>query len=407
MNKKNLKYYILIALMVIVSMSIPISAHANSSSDAEWEKVSQSIEAEGQSIIAEGERIKQEVSRIEAENAKKSNNAKKENEEWAAKQVKKQSEWESSVAQKNAEWSSSVAAAQAERQSSIAAAQEERQSNIAQNNAKLLNSFAEEQSKIKSEWDRSVAQKHEEFESKVAQSREEFEKKEKKTLSIIIPLIVLVVGGAIIFNVIIYRKAFKDNKSSKTTFVPFQPITRDNENHIPINAIQKIEGKCMYCGKDISSDSEFCSFCGKKQVEEYVKVFNRYNMNNAEFIASINSWLASNPKIANVKCEFNTRTGYGLLANKYLLDSVALKYELFKNNNENQYGIVELKKFGLYQKSSDALLSEWQAYNPNAVVLKRSGGRHSRGKVGHELFWGIGAKNNTQLFVFFKFKRNP
>ena len=319
MNKKNIKYYVLIALMVIVSMSIPISAQANSSSNAEQN-------------------------------------------------------------------SSDV------------------QNNIDYND--LWNSMSEQANEIFSKQNEKNAQKNEEFESRVAAKHAEFEKKEKKTLSIIIPLIVLVVGGAIIFNVIIYRKAFKDNKSSKTTFVPFQPITRDNETHMPINAVQKIEGKCMYCGKDISSDSEFCNHCGKKQAEEYIKIFNRQRMNNDEFIASINSWLANNPKIANVKCEFNTRTSFGLLVNKYLLDSVALKYELFKNNNENQYGIVELKKFGLYRKSSDALLAEWQAHNPNAVVLKQSGGSHSRGEAGHELFGGIGASNNTQLFVFFKFKRN-
>lgn len=220
-----------------------------------------------------------------------------------------------------------------------------------------------------------------------------------------VPLIVLLVIVFIVFYIIIFKKIIKDNKSAKQTFIPFQPAIKDNENHTAANALPRTEGKCMYCGKDISPESKFCRHCGKKQVEEYEKVFNRYNMSNAEFIASINSWLANNPKIANVKCEFNIRTGFGLFVNKYLLDSVALKYEMFESNNENQYAIVELKKFGFYQKSSDALLAEWQNNNPNAIVLKRNGGRHSRGDAGHELFWGIGANNNTQLFVFFKFKR--
>lgn len=330
-------------IMVIISISIPMCTYATDDFDTEWESMSQSI-------AEESRRMEQEISSKAVEQSKRQ----QENEKFG-----------NSISKKYDELSSSMAAAQSSR-----------------------------------------AQENKEWSSSIAQSIEENERKEKKTLSILIPLFILFIIGIIAINVVIYLKALKENKSAKKTFMPFQPVSSDNENHTPQNTLQKVEGKCMYCGKDISSDSEFCNHCGKKQVEEYVKVFNRYNMNNDEFIASINSWLASNPKIANVKCEFNMRTGYGFLVNKYLLDSVALKYELFKNNNENQYAIVELKKFGFYQKSSDALLEEWKANNPNAVVLKRSGGRHSRGDEGHELFWGIGANNNTQLFVFFKFKRN-
>lgn len=338
MKKDNKKYYILMLIMVIISISIPVCTNANEFSDAEWS------------------------SSVAAEQSKFQSSA-------LAEQSRRQSEWDSSVAAEQSKQDKENEKAMAEASSNL----ESISSSLAQVRENQTNT-REHLEKI---WD-----------------------------ALFGPLIVFIVIAAVIVYLLIIVKLIKGNRSAKKTFMPFQSVSSDNENHIPQNTLQKVEGKCMYCGKDISSDSEFCNHCGKKQVEEYVKVFNRYNMNNDEFIASINSWLASNPKIANVKCEFNMRTGYGFLVNKYLLDSVALKYELFKNNNENQYAIVELKKFGFYQKSSDALLEEWKANNPNAIVLKRSGGKHSRGKEGHELFLGIGAKNNTQLFIFFKFKRN-
>lgn len=230
-----------------------------------------------------------------------------------------------------------------------------------------------------------------------------------KMQTIIVPIVfvlfIIFAVVIIVVNIKLHKKAAEDNKSAKTTFVPFEPVSSDNETHISQNTQKKVEGKCMYCGKEILPENKFCSHCGKKQTEEYVKIFNRDNMDNSEFIASINSWLANNPKIANVKCEFNKRTGYGILVNEFFLDSVALKYELFENDNENQYAIVEIKNFGYYRKSTDSLLAEWQEHNPDAVILKRSGGTHSRGQEGYELDSGIGADNNTQLFVFFKFKR--
>ena len=217
--------------------------------------------------------------------------------------------------------------------------------------------------------------------------------------------IVLVILVAFTINVLIIKKAMENNKTAKTTFIPFQPTPADNENHTPLTALQKIDGKCMYCGKEIAVGSEYCNHCGKKQTQEYVKIFNKQNMNNDEFIVLINKWLADNPRIANVSCEFNTRTGWGWFVNKYVLDSVAFKYELFRNNNENQYALIELSKFGFYHKPTKKLLDEWKAKNPQVTILKTSGGSHSRGQENHDLFWGIGANNNTQLFVFFKFKR--
>lgn len=219
---------------------------------------------------------------------------------------------------------------------------------------------------------------------------------------IVPPLFIVLVITIIIVNVVLLIKQNHKNRSAKTTFVPFESEALKEDLPIP----EKNNGdKCIYCGQEIQPGSEYCSHCGKKQVKTYTKIFNRQNMNNEEFINMINTWLASNSRIANVECKMMTNTGYGLLVNQYFLDSVALKFELFRNPNENQYAIAELKRYGLKHTSTRELLDEWKLHNPNAKIIDTAGGTTMRGRSGMELTNGLGANNNAQLFVFFKVPR--
>lgn len=128
-------------------------------------------------------------------------------------------------------------------------------------------------------------------------------------------------------------------------------------------------------------------------------------MSNEEFINMINTWLASNDRVANVECEMMTNTGYGFLVNKYFLDSVALKFEVFKNPNKNQYALTSISKFGFKRTSTTDMINEWKIHNPKAKIVKTAGGTTMRCPQGAELFNGAGASNNTQLFVLFKIPR--
>ncbi len=163
--------------------------------------------------------------------------------------------------------------------------------------------------------------------------------------------------------------------------------------------------KCMYCAAEITDDSVFCSSCGKKQVTVYKQVFHRGKMSEDDFIARINEWFASYPKVANVKAQFNLEEKIGLLVNKYILNDLAIEYELLKGNNENQYAVINLSNFALYKKSTDNVLEDWKKANPSAIIVSRSGGTHSRGDAGSLFLNGIGARNQTQLYLLFKFNR--
>lgn len=222
------------------------------------------------------------------------------------------------------------------------------------------------------------------------------------------PMLIFFIGfiilfiAAIIFNIFLLKKEFKKNQSARTTFVPFSS-DRFKEN-FPTPE-KNNDNKCIYCGKEITPGSEYCSHCGKKQAKTYTKIFNRENMSNEEFINMINTWLASNNRIANVECKMITNTGYGFLVNKYFLDSVALKFEVFKNPNENQYALTSISKFGFKRTSTNEMIEEWKLHNPTAKIVKTAGGTTMRGDEGAELFNGVGARNNAQLFVFFKIPR--
>lgn len=223
----------------------------------------------------------------------------------------------------------------------------------------------------------------------------------------IVPLGFIVVGilfvAAIIFNIYLFRREYKKNSSARTTFVPFSSGQLNEDLPMPE---KNIENKCMYCGQEIVPGSVYCNHCGKKQVQKYQKIFNRQNMSNAEFIQMINTWLASNNRIANVDCRMLTNTGYGLLVNRYFLDSVALEFELLSKPNANQYALVEVNKFGLRRSTTNDLVSEWKTYNPTARIIKTAGGTAMRGNQGMELVDGLGSANRAQVFIFFKTPKN-
>ena len=162
---------------------------------------------------------------------------------------------------------------------------------------------------------------------------------------------------------------------------------------------------CIHCGFEIADGSAFCNACGKKQVLRYNQTFQRGDMSEDEFIDRINAWFAQYPNVANVKAEMLLGRGFGMMVNKYVLNALSIEYEVFKGENNNQYALVQLSKFGFTCTETDQLLAQWKAANPGATVVRTAGGVHQRGDAGSLAFNGFGASNKTQLYVFFKYDR--
>ena len=162
---------------------------------------------------------------------------------------------------------------------------------------------------------------------------------------------------------------------------------------------------CKKCGKEINEGSAFCPLCGAKQVEKYTKTFNRNGMDEKAFISTINKWFEENPKVANVKCKFETDTSLGLLANKYQLNTFTVEYELFANYNTNQYALTKEECYNIVSKKTKDFVEEWKQSHPNYKVVNWQGGTHSRGQTGSFLIGGFGAANRLNVYLFFKFAR--
>lgn len=162
---------------------------------------------------------------------------------------------------------------------------------------------------------------------------------------------------------------------------------------------------CLKCGQEIADKSAFCPLCGAKQVYRYKEVFVRNGISEQDFIANINKWFQLHPKVANVSCKFGTDTALGLLANKYELNQFVVEYELFEQNNSNQYGLVKEESIALMKHDVREAVGQWQQTHPNTKIVNWTGGVHSRGHVGSHLLGGIGARNRTSLYILFKFPR--
>ncbi len=162
---------------------------------------------------------------------------------------------------------------------------------------------------------------------------------------------------------------------------------------------------CMKCGKEILDNDAFCSGCGAKQTPTYKEVFDRNGLSEKDFIENINKWFQWHPRIANVKCYFDMDTAIGLLANKYELNRFVIEYELFENDNKNQYGLVKEESMALMKKNAKEYIEEWKASHPNVTIVKWEGGTHSRGQTASHLLGGFGARNRLNLYIFFKFPR--
>ena len=162
---------------------------------------------------------------------------------------------------------------------------------------------------------------------------------------------------------------------------------------------------CKKCGKEIADNDLFCSGCGTKQVEIYKEVFVRKGISEQDFIGNINKWFQWHPKAANIKCKFDKDTSVGLFANKYELNSFEIEYELYENDNVNQYGLVKEEKLDLVGISVKDYMKEWEKTHPQATVVNWSGGTHSRGPTGSHLLGGVGASNRMNVYILFKFPR--
>lgn len=150
----------------------------------------------------------------------------------------------------------------------------------------------------------------------------------------------------------------------------------------------------------------FCPSCGTKQVVIYRRVFTPSRVNEREFIDGINQWFVDNPRVANVKCNFNLKTSMGMFVNKYKLKEFVIEFEVLDGINTYQYGIAKESSTALRAKNPRGLVDKWSKNNPEATVITWSGGTHARGSSSSLAFGGIGACNRMTEYILYKIPRS-
>lgn len=164
---------------------------------------------------------------------------------------------------------------------------------------------------------------------------------------------------------------------------------------------------CIHCNALIPSDSQFCQYCGKKQVVIHSNTFYRNGRDEAVFIQSINDWFAANRSAANIKAEFGFRKKLGFAALKAALEQFTVHYETLNGTNKFQYALYPLHKLQLGlplvpNASSNDILNTWKQCNPWAIVVDAQGVTCSRGdSLG--LMFDIGVTSRKQWYILYKF----
>lgn len=164
---------------------------------------------------------------------------------------------------------------------------------------------------------------------------------------------------------------------------------------------------CLYCKAIIPADSQYCQYCGKKQVAVYTNTFYRNGRDESVFIQSINAWFAANRSAANIKAAFRFRKQLGLVALKEALDEFAIQYELLDGTNKYQYALYPLHKLQLglpfvRNASAKDILDAWKQNNPWAIVVDAQGVTHSRGDA-FGLMLDRGTTSRKQWYILYKF----
>ena len=200
---------------------------------------------------------------------------------------------------------------------------------------------------------------------------------------------------------------------------------------------------CQYCGNQTGMGATFCNHCGNRTQaytpgtissqntasvggQSYVPADPTTNLQNPplspasgltksfsrgclgserSLIREVNAWLSANPRNVITACEMDTRVGLGLFVNRFILNSVTFRYDMLADEHKYGYSLKHFERFGLYRKKPQALLDKWQAQNPEAIVVYRSGGTSMRGSAGMLYPGGIGAANLTQMYILYKYKR--
>lgn len=197
-------------------------------------------------------------------------------------------------------------------------------------------------------------------------------------------------------------EAILTNKTQKT----YKPIIYDKTYRI--NSINSVKGIndinatiCPQC-KNPFNENNYCPICGTSRKKRFTYTFKRNNMNETEFINSINDWLAQRPFIANVKCSFVTSTKMDLFVSKLSLEQFDISFEIFATENSNQYAITHVKELSYLGIKSEKFLDNWQMNNQNAHILSVERSTHKRVYENSNVSAG---GYRCDAYVFFKFQR--
>ena len=222
--------------------------------------------------------------------------------------------------------------------------------------------------------------------------------------SFIIWIGIVVTAGLVVPLVV---KASRSNKRQKLIESATNSAFSETQKPTTIDPATKVL-ICANCKTPVGESDRFCKSCGTTMVQRKKKTFSSGYGGDNEFAAKINQWLWENRQIGNISCKFYYDNSFGFFVNKYHLNNVVLEYEEMQSDNENVYAIDIVSSTRIIVSGdTDEMLGKWKIQHPDAVVINVSGGTHTRGDpLGAAIGFGLNNVSRSQLYIFYKMKRN-
>lgn len=214
-------------------------------------------------------------------------------------------------------------------------------------------------------------------------------------------MVLFIILFAIIFALaigLVFEKLFFSKLTMGKKTLPQRRVTQNT-----LREPTKPLAYCPECGKAFEG-SNFCAHCGSPRKAKHRWEFPiKGKMSATDFESILNSWLADNPYVTDLKLHLETDTRlHGLyIPNQFPVKRASIEYRVDSKPQNYQYGLAftyNCRLLGTLGYSYDKHIAKWNKNNADCSVIST----HGTGRIQH---WSNQGDCHAEYHSFILFKK--